>query len=83
MNATLQAEVHLGQDYEANSRYVKNHLWNSVGRIFNDNEKLISEHHRFPRCHVDVEKLIVQQSLSDQKTPKPTSSPTLYPVWEK
>ena len=33
----------LGQDYEANLRYVKNHLWKSVGQLFNENEKLISE----------------------------------------
>ena len=31
LNATLRAAVHLGQDYEAKSRYVKNDLWNSVG----------------------------------------------------
>ena len=31
LNATLRAAVHLGQDYEANLRYVKNDLWNSVG----------------------------------------------------
>ena len=31
LNATLQAAVHLGQDDEANLRFVKNHLWNSVG----------------------------------------------------
>ena len=30
LNTTLQAAVHLGQDYEVNLRYVKNHLWNSV-----------------------------------------------------
>ena len=27
LNTTLQAAVHLGQDYEANSRYVKNRFW--------------------------------------------------------
>ena len=26
LNTTLQAAVHLGQDYEANLRYVKNHF---------------------------------------------------------
>ena len=39
LNATLRAAVHLGQDYEANLRYVKNNLWNSVGQLFNENEK--------------------------------------------
>ena len=28
LNAALRAAVHLGQDYEANLRYVKNDLWN-------------------------------------------------------
>ena len=28
LNTTLQAAAHLGQDYKANFRYVKNHLWN-------------------------------------------------------
>ena len=27
MNTTLRAAVHLGKDYDANLRYVKNHLW--------------------------------------------------------
>ena len=31
LNTTLQAAVHLGQDYEANLRFVMNHFWNSVG----------------------------------------------------
>ena len=43
LNTTLQAAVHLGQDYEANLRYVKNHFWNSVGQSFNETGKLISE----------------------------------------
>ena len=32
LNTSLQAAVHLGQDHEANLRYVKNHFWNSVGQ---------------------------------------------------
>ena len=44
LNTTLQAAVHLGQDYEANVRFVKNHFWNSVGQLFNEKvKKLISE----------------------------------------
>ena len=43
LNATLRAAVHLGQDYEANLRYVKNHLWNNVGQLFNETGKLSSE----------------------------------------
>ena len=67
LNATLRAAVHLGQDYEANFRYVKNHYWNSVGQLFNETGKLISEQKettgvsttRFQKCHLDVDKLIV------------------------
>ena len=42
LNVTLQAAVHLGQDYETNLRYVKNHLCNSVKQLFNETDKLIS-----------------------------------------
>ena len=43
LNTTLRAAVHLGQDYDANLRYVKNHLWNSVGLLFHGIGQLISE----------------------------------------
>ena len=43
LNTTLRAAVHLGQDYEANLRYVKNNLWNSVGQLFGEAGRLISE----------------------------------------
>ena len=43
LGTTLQAAVYLGQDYEASLRYWKNHFWNSVGQLFNDTGKLISE----------------------------------------
>ena len=42
MNATLRAAVHLGKDYEANLRYVKNHLWKTAGQLFRETEKLVS-----------------------------------------
>ena len=32
VKTTLRAAVHLGQDHEANLRYVKNHVWKSVGQ---------------------------------------------------
>ena len=41
LKTTLQAAVHLGQDYDANLRFVKNHLWNSVKQLFNETGKLI------------------------------------------
>ena len=50
LNATLRAAVHLGQDYEASLRYVKKHLWNSVGLLFRDTGKLISEQERNHWC---------------------------------
>ena len=43
LNATLRAADYLGQDHEANLRYVKNNLWNSVGLLFHETGKLISE----------------------------------------
>ena len=43
LNATLRAAVHLGQDHEANLRQVKNNLWNSVGQLFRESGKLISD----------------------------------------
>ena len=42
MNTTYRAAVHLGIDCEANSRYVKNHLWKTVGQLFRETEKLVS-----------------------------------------
>ena len=43
LNTTLQAAGQLGQDCEVNSRFVKNHFWNSVEQLFNETGKLISE----------------------------------------
>ena len=38
MNATLQAAVHLGQDYDQNLRFVKNHIWSSLKKLFKETE---------------------------------------------
>ena len=43
LKTTLQAAVHLGQNYGANLRFLKNYIWNSVGQLFNETGKLISE----------------------------------------
>ena len=66
ITTTLQAAVHLGQDYEANLRYVKNHRWKSVGEFSSETGKLISEQKeitgvntKVQRLYVDVAKLIV------------------------
>ena len=76
LNATLRAAVHLGQDYEANLRYVKNHLWNSVGQLFNGTEKLISGQTEITGLNTIRQACCVAEVVSTP-TPKPTSSPTL------
>ena len=43
LNTTLRTAVHLGQDHDANAHYVRNNLWNSVGLLFHQTGKLISE----------------------------------------
>ena len=43
LNATLRAAAHLGQVNKVNLRYVKNHLWNSVGQLFNETGRLIRD----------------------------------------
>ena len=40
-NTTLQAAVHLGQDFEHNLRFIKNHFWNSLRQLFKETERLI------------------------------------------
>ena len=42
LKATLRA-VHLGEHHEANLRYVKNNLRSSVGQLFRETGKLISD----------------------------------------
>ena len=41
MNVTLQAAVHLGQDYVENPRFTKNQLLKSMKQLFQVTEKLI------------------------------------------
>ena len=43
LNTTLHAAVHLGQDYEANLRFVKSHLWKSLAQLFNKTRRLICD----------------------------------------
>ena len=43
LNATRRAAVHLGQDYEANLRHVKNYLWYSTRQLFRETGKLIDD----------------------------------------
>ena len=76
LNTTLHAAVHLRQDFEANLRFVKNHLWTSeqkeiigVGTI------------GFKDATWTSTRLIVQQSLSGHQRQKPASFPTLCSEW--
>ena len=55
MNTTLEAAVHLGQDYDdTNLHYAKNHLWDSLEQLFcerkrlfmNSQKSLIQKHQR-------------------------------------
>ena len=41
LNTTLQAAVHLGQDYAENLRFVNIHLGKSMKQLFKETEKLI------------------------------------------
>ena len=41
MNTNLQAAVHVGQDYDQNLRFVKNHFWSSLKKLFKETEKMI------------------------------------------
>ena len=43
MNTTLRAAVHLGIDCDTNLHYAKNHLWDSLGQLFCEIKRLISE----------------------------------------
>ena len=42
MNTALRASVHLGKDFDMNSRFSKNYLWKTTGQLFRETEKLIS-----------------------------------------
>ena len=84
LNATLQAAVHLGQDYEANLRYVKNHLWSSVKQLVNETGTLIRGQTEITGVTSKSLRGCRQAHRAAQligtPTPKPTSSPTLYSV---
>ena len=89
LNATLRAAVHLGQEYEANLRYVRNNLWNSVGQLFRETGKLISEHREITgKSTIDFKaaawmstSLLCEKRRIGSPTPKLTSAPTLCSVW--
>ena len=38
MNTTLQATIHIGQDYDQNLRFVKNNFWSSLKKLFKETE---------------------------------------------
>ena len=87
LNTTLRAPVLLGQDHEANLRYVKNNLWNSVGLLFRETGKLISEQKELTGVSTKNSKMprgcrqaYCVKRLIGSPTQKPTSSPTLHSV---
>ena len=41
LNTSLQAAVHLGQDHDQNLRFVKNHFWSSLKKLFKETVNLI------------------------------------------
>ena len=41
MNTTLQAAVHLGQEYDQNLRCVKNHFCSYLKKLFKETEKYL------------------------------------------
>ena len=43
LNTTLQAAVHLGQDYDQNLQFVENHFWISLKKLFKETEILIKD----------------------------------------
>ena len=75
---------------QVNSRYVTGNLWNSVGQLFRETGKLISEQKKtslvyglsisiMPRT---CRQTYCVQTLVSSPTPKPTSSPTLCSACE-
>ena len=73
MNTTLQAAVHLGQNYDQNLRFVKNHFWSSLKKLFKETENFDQEPERdhwctndwLRRAHMERDKLAVWQYSSD------------------
>ena len=43
LNTTLQAAVNFGQHCEVHLRFVKNHLWKSLEKLFNETRRLIRD----------------------------------------
>ena len=90
LNATLRAAAHLGQDHEANLRFVKNNLWNRKGQLFREAGKLISDQNEITgKWTTDFQdatwmstSFFVRKGLSDHQHQN-LSSPTLCSVWEK
>ena len=91
MNTTLRAAVHIGKDYDANLRLVKNYLWKTTGQLFRGTEKLISGQTEtigislinFQDLRWVIDKLIAQSSLSIMPLPRSMSSLTLCSAWGK
>ena len=84
MNTTLQAAVHLRQDYDQNLRFVKNHFWSSLKTSFKETEKLIKNQTEIIRVsmidHGDYTRSATSLFIRSRMS-RPTSSPTRCSVW--
>ena len=90
LNTTLQAAVHLGQDYDQNLRFVENHFWSSLKKLFKETEKLIKNQTEI----IDLSTIhygdytwsatsFCVTEFFRSRMPRPTSSPTWCSVWER
>ena len=90
MNTTLRAAVHLGKDYEVKFKNVKNHLWKTALKLFRETEKPFKGQRattgisliNFQILRWVSTSLLHSTSLSIFHG-QPSSSPTLYSVWER
>ena len=78
LNDTLRAAVHLGKYHDANLPYVKNQSWNSVGLLFHETGKLISEQNEITGTRtIDFQDATwMQTSLLCEKTYRFTNAKT-------
>ena len=90
MNTTLRAAVHLGEDYDMNLRFVKNHLWKTTGTAFQWNRKAdqSSDRNHWQSMITFQDLRWVSTSLLHSRAyqmplPRSISTLTLCSAWEK
>ena len=89
-NTTLRAAVHLGKDYDLNSRYVKNHLWKTARQLFIETEKLVSRQTETAGISVIdfqdsrwMSTSLLHNRAYQYSTAKASVFSQLYSVWER